>query len=539
MNENIARFRLGRAIASVAGTDRWNSPFKAAQLGFYVQDKWDVTDRFQLTYGIRIDLPMLLDTPLENKDFNNWAAEHGYDLQTNQKIAVKPLWSPRLGFRYDVLGNRAVIVRGGVGIFTGRIPFVWISNSFSNTGVAQFNYDTGSGKGGDKAFIVNQGTIMQNVPSTSQGAPAFAAQTINVFDKNFKFGQQLRADLAVDVTGPLGIKWTVEGIYSKTLNDMIVKKLNMEATGKTWGETNGFDFDNRPMFQTMKSTPNILYLDNVSEGYSYNISVKAEKSFDFGLDLMASYTYGHAKTVNNGSSSVAASNFQYNYTHKDPNAAELEVSNFDVPHQVMASAYQHISWNKNPGRTFDNKTTIGLIYTGNSGAPFSIYTYGDMNGDGVNNDLMFIPTDAQIDQLLAAGHFAATSKFTTEQQVANFKQWLANDEYLSSHRGEFCERNGDYEKWENRLDLHLDHKFGFKVGKEIRYLQIGFDIINFTNMLSKKWGATMSQGGYNYYSPLTISKGKYQFTQPGNYDMRSYSDYYSRWRMQLSAKLTF
>jgi hypothetical protein len=205
----------------------------------------------------------------------------------------------------------------------------------------------------------------------------------------------------------------------------------------------------------------------------------------------------------------------------------------------MASAYQHISWNKNPGRTFDNKTTIGLIYTGNSGAPYSIYTNGDMNGDGANNDLMFIPTDAQIDQLLAAGHFAATSKFTTEQQVANFKQWLANDEYLSSHRGEFCERNGDYEKWENRLDLHLDHKFGFKVGKEIRYLQIGFDIINFTNMLSKKWGATMSQGGYNYYSPLTISKGKYSFQQNGDYDMRSYSDYYSRWRMQLSAKLTF
>jgi len=289
----------------------------------------------------------------------------------------------------------------------------------------------------------------------------------------------------------------------------------------------------------MSATPNILYLDNVSKGYSYNISAKAEKSFDFGLDLMASYTYGKSKSVNNGSSSVAASNFQYNYTHKDPNASELETSNFDIPHQVMASAYQHITWNNNPGRTFDNKTTIGLIYTGNSGAPFSIYTYGDMNGDGVNNDLMFIPTDAQIDQLAAAGHFASTAKYSTEQQVANFKQWIANDGYLSAHRGEFCERNGDYEKWENRLDLHFDHKFGFKVGKEIRYLQIGLDIINFTNMLSKKWGATMSQGGYNYYSPLTISKGKYSFQQAGTYDMRSYNDYYSRWRMQLSAKLTF
>ena len=550
MQGNINRFRYGRGIVAVAGKERWNSPFQAAQLGFYVQDKWEVTDRFQLTYGLRIDMPMLLDTPLENQEFNTWAAERGYDFKTNQKLAVKPLWSPRVGFRYDILGNRAVVLRGGVGIFTGRIPFVWISNNFSNTGMAQFNYDTGNGGASGKQFLLNQNDIMQNVPADSQGAPAFAAQTINVFNKNFKFGQQLRADLAVDVTGPFGIKWTVEGIYSKTLNDIIVKKLNIESTGKTWGETFGFDFDNRPMFLKMPGVANVLYLDNVSKGYSYNVAVKAEKSFDFGLDLMASYTYGKSKTVNNGSSSVAASNFQYNYTHKNPNAPELETSNFDVPHQVMVSAYQHINWNRNPGRTFDNKTTIGLIYTGNSGAPYSIYANGDMNGDGVSNDLMYIPTDDQIDQMLAAGHFPKKNGIESADQAANFKQWLAGDEYLSAHRGEFCERNGAYEDWENRLDLHFDHKFGFKIGKEIRYLQIGLDIINFTNMLNKKWGATMSQGGYNYYSPLTIvssvnrqtgelTKNQYQFLQKGDYDMRVNSDYYSRWRMQLSAKLTF
>ena len=535
---NISRFRYGRGIPSVAGAERWLASFKAAQVGFYVQDKWDITNRLNITYGLRVDLPIMLDSPLENTEFNNWAQNNGYDLKTNQKINVKPMWSPRLGFRYDALGNSNLIVRGGVGIFTGRVPYVWISNNFSNTGVAQFSYDTGSGKAGDKEFLVNQGTIGRNVPQDSQGAPTFRAQTINVFDKDFKFPQQLRADLAVDFK-LLGIDWTVEGIYSKTLNDMIVKKLNIESTGKTWGETYGFGFDDRPMYTTMANVANILYLDNVSKGYSYSASVKAEKHFNFGLDLMASYTYGLSKTVNNGSSSVAASNFQYNYTHSDPNKPELARSNFNIPHQVMVSAYQHINWNTNPGRTFDNKTTIGLIYTGNSGAPYSIYTYGDMNGDGVNNDLMFIPTDAQIDQLLAAGHFPARNNIDPATQAENFKQWLANDEYLSEHRGEFFDRNAANEDWENRLDLHLDHKFGFKVGKELRYFQIGFDIINFTNLLNKDWGATMSQGGYNYYSPLTISGGKYQFLQKGDYDMRSYSDYYSRWRMQLSAKLTF
>jgi hypothetical protein len=315
--------------------------------------------------------------------------------------------------------------------------------------------------------------------------------------------------------------------------------VNIEETGKTWGETYGASFDNRPMFQTMKNTANIYLLDNVSKGYSYNLSVKAEKSFDFGLDLSASYTYSKSKTINNGSSSVAASNWQYNYTYTNPNAPELSNSAFNMPHAVMLSAYQHIKWNKNIEGTFDNQTTIGLIYAGNSGAPFSVFVNGDVNGDGGNNDLMFIPTDAQIDEMLANGLFKADKKYTAAEQADNFKAWLAGEEYLKEHRGEYFERNGANEKWENRLDLHIDHKFGMRIGKDIRYIQIGLDIINFTNMLNKKWGATLSQGGYNYYSPLTYSKGQYQFLQKANYDMRSYNNYYSRWRMQLSAKLIF
>ena len=389
-------------------------------------------------------------------------------------------------------------------------------------------------------------------PTVNPTSPAQKAQTINVFDKDFKFAQQLRANLAADFKA-LGINWTVEGIYSKTINDMIVKNYDITATGKTLDESLGLAGfgDNRPMFETSTVPYSAIYvLENVSKGYSYNLSVKAEKSFDFGLDLMASYTYGKSKTINNGSSSVAASNFQYNYTHGNPNSPELANSNFNVPHQLMVSAYQHIKWNKNPGRTFDNQTTIGLIYTGNSGSPYSIYVNGDLNGDGGSNDLMYIPTDAEVDAMYSAGLFksSATYKedgvtqkggYTPEQQRDNFKQWLGSEKYLKDHRGEYYDRNADNEDWENRLDLHVDHKFGFKVGKEIRYIQIGLDVINFTNMLNKKWGATLSQGGYNYYSPLTYSKGKYQFLRDGDFDMRSYSDYYSRWRMQLSAKLTF
>ncbi len=530
-NGIINQYRYGQGV----NERRWIPEFSGAQLGFYLQDKWDVTNTFQLTYGIRADLPIMLDTPEENVDFNNWAKNHGYDLRTNQKIAVKPMWSPRLGFRWDVLNNRSLVVRGGVGIFTGRVPYVWLSNSFSNAGVSQFSYNSNYDRANlskiENIYSPDQSQNLANIGITPS-APAFKDQTINVFDKDFKFSQQLRADLAVDAKF-LGIDWTVEGIYSKTLNDMMIENLKIEGTGKTWAEQYGVTGDNRPMFTTVSDAANtILYLRNVSKGYSYNISVKAEKSFDFGLDVMASYTYGKSKTINNGSSSVAFSNWQYNYTHGNPNAPELANSAFNVPHQVMASAYYHLNWNNNPGRTIDNKTTIGLIYTGNSGSPYSVYVYGDVNGDGGNNDLMYIHTDSEIDALVNKGLMSAA-------HATNYKAWLANQDYMSEHRGEFFERNAANEKWENRLDLHFDHKLGFKWGKDVRYLQIGLDIINFTNMLNKKWGATLSQGGYNKYSPLSYKKGTYTFAHNADYDMRSWDNYYSRWRMQLSAKLTF
>jgi len=531
----INRFRYGQGVESVTGTKRWTPEFSAGQVGFYIQDKWDITDRFNVTAGIRADLPVMFDTPIENAEFNNYASSQGWDLKTNQKINFKPMWSPRLGFRWNVDGKSNVVLRGGAGIFTGRIPYVWLSNNFSNNGIAQFSYSTYSTTGITPQY--NADNAGKADPSVNPTSPAQKAQTINVFDKNFKFSQQLRADLALDVVGPWGIKWTLEGIYSKTINDMIVKNYDITATGKTYAETAGLSIgDNRPMFETSTVPYTGIYvLENVSKGYSYSASIRAEKNFNFGLDLMASYTYGKSMTINNGSSSVAASNWQYNYTHGNPNEPELAKSNFNVPHQVTVSAFQHVKWNKKIGRTFDNVTTLGLIYTGNSGSPYSIYVNGDLNGDGGYNDLMYIPTDAEIDAM----PFMATNAYTVDQQRANYKEWLAADNYLSAHRGEFYERNADNEKWENRLDLHFDHKFGFKVGKELRYLQIGLDILNFTNMLNKKWGATNSQGGYNYYSPLTYSKGNYQFLHDGKYDMRSWSDYYSRWRGQLSVKLTF
>lgn len=538
----INRFRYGQAVESVTGTKRWTPTFGAGQLGFYVQDKWAVNHYLDLTFGLRADIPFMNDTPTENAEFNSFARSQGWDFKTNQRIAKKPMWSPRFGFRWDALGDRSLIVRGGVGVFTGRVPYVWISNNISNTGIQQMSYSTFSTANITQIYDANNAITAD--PSINTEIPAQKVQTINVFNKNFKFAQQLRADLAVDYTDPfVGINWTLEGIYSKTINDMIVRNLDITPTGKTFASQYGLSIgDDRPMFEYSTIPYSGIYvLDNVSKGYSYNFSVKAEKNFKFGLDVMASYTYGKSKTINNGSATVAASCWTYNYTHGNPNEPELANSNFNVPHQMMVSFYEHFKWNKDIKDTFDNVTTIGLIYTGNSGSPFNVYVNGDVNGDNGYNDLMYIPTDSEIDAMLAAGMFNPTSAYSAEQQASNLKQWLANEYYLQDHRGEYYERNAANEKWENRLDLHVDHKFGFKWGSDIKYLQIGLDIINFTNLLNKNWGATLTQTGsiYNYYSPLSFSKGKYQFLHDANYDMRSYTDYYSRWRMQLTAKFIF
>ena len=536
----INRFRYGQGVESVTGTKRWTPTFGAGQLGFYIQDKWEVFHNLDLTFGLRADLPYMGDKPTRNDEFNDFARSKGWDLITNQKIAVKPMWSPRLGFRWDTKGDHSLIVRGGIGVFTGRVPYVWLSNNFSNTGIQQMSYNTTKTSGITPVYDVNKAITAD--PSLNPTTPAQNAQTINVFNKDFKFSQQLRLDVAADYKDPfVGINWTLEGIYSKTINDMVVKNYDVTATGETFANKYGVSIgDNRPMFETSTIPYSGIYvLDNVSKGYSYNISLKAEKSFNFGLDVMASYTYGKSKTINNGSSSVAASNWTYNYTHGNPNEPELANSNFNVPHQVMVSLYEHFKWNKDIKDTYNNVTTIGLIYTGNSGSPFNVYINGDVNGDNGYNDLMYIPTDGEIDAMLAAGMFNATSAYSAEQQASNLKQWLANEYYLQDHRGEYYDRNAANEKWENRLDMHIDHKFGFKWGRQIKYFQIGFDVINFTNLLNKNWGATLSQSGYNYYSPLAFSKGKYQFLHDADYDIRSYSDYYSRWRMQLTAKFIF
>lgn len=541
----LNQYRYCTANVAVTGDPRWAPEFAAGQIGFYAQDKFNVTPNFELTYGLRMDIPLFFDTPTENAEFNASAAKQGWNVVTNHKLSSTPMWSPRVGFRWNIEKEHNMILRGGAGIFTGRIPFVWLSNNFTNTGIQTSVYNvygsTGLKENKKETGRLNKVSLIVDPYKQSENAEKLGTsnQAINVFDKDFKFTQNLRLDLALDFT-LAGIDFTLEGVFSKNLNDIYYKDLTRTEAGKTLGETyESLSFDNRPMFSQITSTEdpnlkkftNVYMLDNTSKGYSYNLSLSAVKRFDFGLDLAASYTYSRSKSVNCGTSSVAQSNYNYNYTYQNPNSPELGFTAFNVPHQIKASAFYHKDyaehWN----------TTVGLIYTGTSGSPYSLYYYGDLNQDGSNgNDLMFIPTDEQIDKM----QFKANKNYTADEQKENFREWIANDGYMSKHRGEYFKRYADNLPFESHFDFHLAQTYKFKVGAQVHAVELSFDVLNVGNMFNKKWGRYTSTGTAKYYSPVTYSgNGQFQFLHPGNYEMRSYDDYYSRWRGQLGLKYTF
>ena len=537
----INQYRYGHANTDVTGDPRWQASFTAMQLGFYAQDKWDATENFQLTYGLRVDVPIFPDTPAENAPFNAYAAEKGWDVKTNHRLSSSPMWSPRVGFRWDINNDRRFILRGGIGIFTGRIPFVWISNNFSNTGIQLSTYSTYSAD--DLTLLLDPNKQSQNEALLK----ASGSQTVNVYDKDFKFAQNLRLNLGFDFQ-VLGINWTAEAIYSKTLNDILYQNLAYEMTGDTYGNTYGYAWDNRPMFTrvtTGTDFTNVYALSNTSKGYTVNLSLKAEKHFDFGLDLMASYTWTKSKSVNNGTSSVAESNWRYNYTYRNSNDPELGNSAFNVPHRIQASAYYHVSYGHNKAW----QTTVGLIYQGKSGSPYTLYYYGDVNEDGSNgNDLFYIPTDEQIDQMQFEAYNGTTdfaqqilgdrTSLSAADQRQLMKAWIAGDSYMRDHRGEYYKRYADNLAFEHHFDVHLAQKFSFKVGKQVNSVELSFDIINVGNLLNKDWGHTYGDGFGIYYSPVTYrGSGVYQFT--GGYASRNYSDYYSRWRGQIGLRYTF
>lgn len=322
--------------AATNGDKLWKPSFGSAQLGFYLQDEWNLTDLFRLTYGVRTDVPVFFDSPNENRIFNATSLAINNGVSVGKMPSSTPLFSPRVGFRWNLDSSRKVLVRGGVGVFTRRIPFVWMSNNFSNTGIemksSKIKYE--DFEKDYKGFNIN--------PNNQYVSTKISSAEIDVVDKNFKFPQVFRANLALEYMLPYGVKGTVEGLFSKTLNNIYCKNLVVEDQGKVIN--NGSD--NRPYYTSIvnkatnieysKEYSGVYLLTNTNKGYTYSITAKLEKDFNCGLSAMAAYTFGHSKSVNDGGSSQANSNWGYNEV-RSSNNPELAYSDYDVPHRVIAS----------------------------------------------------------------------------------------------------------------------------------------------------------------------------------------------------------
>lgn len=539
--DNPSKFVYKYTDPDLTGGNTKYAPFlKSGQFGFYAQDKWTLNNNFNATLGLRFDIPVIFNNPTTNDKFNAYSAEKGLGVKVGEMPSAKLLVSPRLGFNWYTDDSHNTLIRGGVGIFTGRVPFVWLSNAFNNTGMET--------KGT---------TVSSNVPKLGEyagnpmgamnaaGGPQSQRPDIVTVSKDFKFPQVLRANLAWEQKLPGDVKFTLEGVYSKTLNNVFFDNLALTNTGKKTYAIPGVEASAAPLYTTEKSDYySIINLRNTNKGYTYAFTAQLEKTFDFGLDLSASYTFSRAKAVNDGKSSVATSNWKKNSSVDTNSDGELGFSKYDIPHRVLVQA-SYTSPRYLNGWT---STTVSLVYNGFSGSRYSL-VYGDanrteFNGDGATgNSLLYIPTDEEL-KLMNFAETKVNGKvvMTADQNRNAFAEWIQNDRYAKNHRGRFVERNSQLSKWEHEIDLHLSQNVYNVAG--IGKIEFTFDIINLANMLNKKWGASYYVD-WNY-SPLNVASmatdgnGNNVPTYTFNTNNEpSKTDVASRWHCQVGFRLTF
>ncbi|MFQ5746008.1 MAG: carboxypeptidase regulatory-like domain-containing protein [Gemmatimonadota bacterium] len=497
--------------------------WSAFQLGFYAQDAWQVSPRVNITLGLRADIPIVSDDPAENASFA--AAFPGF--HTSKVPSGNILWSPRFGFNADLDGQRNTQLRGGAGVFSGRNPFVWLSNQYSNTGLDFIRIDCRASRGcAVPAFQpdpFNQPLIAGGVSTTTE---------VDITDPDFKFPQAFRSNLAIDHQLVPGLIGTVEGIYTKTIKDIIFQDLSIVEAGNA--------IDGRKLFSdtpvAAEFSPGVFLLTNTEDGYSAQITGQLRKQLGEGFlpDLSGSlaYTYTKSQDVNSGTSSRSISNFQFNEIGVDPNNPGSATSDFEIQHRIVADASYRVHYGDGWS------TTLTAFYVGRSGRPFNWIYSGDANNDGRrSNDLIFVPATAS-DAIFDQGTFAQWDAF------------VSSDDGLAENRGRIVERNSSREPWVNQLDLRLAQVIPSVRGHN---LEITLDVVNFLNLLNSDWGhqefvsfqskSILSFRGYDSATGKPIVR----FTQSDTNndgvvtrdDIFNTDNILSRWAIQLGARYSF
>jgi hypothetical protein len=481
--------------------------FWVYQLGFYAGDLWRLRDNLTLNYGVRLDVPIFPDTPASNA---------GVEALYGESTAVVPdtmTWSPRAGINWDLSSNGTrQQVRAGAGLFGGRTPYVWLSNQYTNTGNEFTRVSTGFNANNRFAFVPDPNAQPRNVGSA-------ATNEINLVDQAYDFPQLIRGNVAFDRSLVGGLIGSVELLFSKTVKDIDYRNLNLEVAGTRP--------DGRPFYARADSSfSDVVFLTNTGEGDSWTVATKVERPFRGGWYATASYLYGRSRTINDGTSSQARSNWIFNYFGAEGvNDVPLAVSNFDPGHRITASMAYELPL----GPT---RATLSVYYNGQSGRPFAYRYSNDVNVDqGTTNDLLYIPRDAN-DVIIANGTF---------DQLMAFLEGSSCDDLTP---GTIVKRNSCRAPWTNTLDFHA--ALNVPVG---RYSgEVTFDVLNLINLFDSNSGI-MEFALNNAIAPASATvdpatgQWRYQLNNvviaPDTNPRYLRDDLRSRWQAQMGFRFRF
>lgn len=528
---------------------------KAAIYSVYAQDKYHVTDNFRLTYGIRADYDAFPTSLPGNPNVPGLTFQQGIHVDPSKLPSNRVQLSPRVGFNWDVNGDQQTQVRGGTGLFAGTVPFVWISNQASNNGVLFGSRTIVNGAPGNTAADNAKLIFNPNVDAQhGAGGAANTSYELDVADPHLKYPKIWRTNLAVDQRLPWGIVGTLEGAYTKDIHAIYHENLVLsDGTTTLPGPEGQIQYNSKNTTPAASaataqnpSITGLYYMTNTNNGYSYFITGQLQKSFTSGFYANVAYTHTVSKDVNDGGS-TAGTIWSSRYVAGNPNADNLSNSSFVQPNRIIASLMYKKSYFEHAA------TSVGFIFEMANNGAVSYITSNDPNKDGATNDLMWIPR-TQSDILLVPD--AKTNPGTAAQQWDELNNFISQDKYLSSHRGQYAERNGVILPYFKRLDFKAIQDFYVQVGKTKNTIEISFDIINVGNLLNKNWG--LYQNSFNGFSngattvlryegvDAATGRATYSFpllnTSTGTPVTKSFindASQLSRWQAQLGLRYIF